>query len=154
MNFKDLKTMTSTSKAKTEELTIDEITFEWIEQGHPLETLNRAVRILQDDGDHFKELKQALLSKIAQMKGQQGANFGTPQRGSHEKEKEKAAKEISDWVMVDSPSKEQEQRKQDSEHEKNKGNDALRAGDLNEAIEHYRKAVQIDNSKNRIFCCK
>lgn len=153
MDFKDLKSMVKTASPEQAELRLEDITFEWVEKGQSLKALKKATQLLEDDGDHYRELKKAILAKMGEAGNQPAQDFKTPQRESREHDKEKAVKEISDWVMVDSPSKEQEKRRQESEMEKNKGNDALRAGDLDEAIEHYRRAVAIDKSICYRFCC-
>ena len=127
-------------KEPQEEITLENITFAWIEKTTCIKSLKKALKVLAKDGDDFKELKPELYKKIEKLQGNSSKDFSTPKKTE---ERENAVKDISDWVMIDSPSKEKENQKQLSEMEKNKGNDALRSGDLDEAIEHYKKAVEI-----------
>lgn len=53
--------------------------------------------------------------------------------------------DLTDWVGQDQD-KENSERKRKSEDLKNKGNDALRSSDFDEAIHFYKSAVSIDPS--------
>ena len=141
MNLDFMKQAMNTKEPQEEQVTLENITFPWIEKTSSIKALKQALKVLAKDGDHFKDLKSELYKRIEKLQGNSSQNQSTPKRT--EEEREKAVKDLSDWVMIDSPSKEKENQKQLSEMEKNKGNDALRSGDLDEAIEHYLKAVEI-----------
>ena len=132
-------------------LKLEEISYEWVDKTESIPLLKKGIKLIEDDGNYFNELKRHIEKKIKLLQSpdsklDQKNDFETPSKESEEKEK--AVKELSDWVMVDSPTKEnQEEQKSKSEEEKNKGNDSLRAGDIHEAITHYTKAVNFFKGK-------
>ena len=145
MNFENLTSTMNQKIPQNQEITLDTITFEWVEGSSSVKDLKKALRVLEKDGNHFKDLKLEIVRKINKLEAKNKNPLKTPERLTEEREK--AVKELSDWVMVDSPTKEEEKKKQQSEEEKNKGNDALRSGDIEEAILHYSRAVQIDKGR-------
>lgn len=50
-----------------EDITIDKIEFDWIAQCNKVSYLKKAVRVIEEDGDYYKELKEACLKRMEEI---------------------------------------------------------------------------------------
>jgi tetratricopeptide (TPR) repeat protein len=131
-----------TSNTSTSNLNLNDISYEWADKTNNPLLLQQALELLKNDGSHYKELQSHIKNKITLLNAK-----NSPQQDNNNFDKanakKKAFQEISDWVVEDSDNKDNSDKKLLSESEKNKGNDALRSNDIEEAILHYTKAVEL-----------
>ncbi len=50
-----------------EDIKIDTIDFDWIKQTTKISHLKRAIRVIEIDGDYYKELKDACYTRIGEI---------------------------------------------------------------------------------------
>ena len=128
----------------TTELKLEDISYQWVRDTSSVAHLKQAVKIIEEDGNYFKELKNQILTKIREIEGKPEISMKAAMEGS-EKEKEKAVKELMEWEVLENATEESQKK---SDDQKNRGNDALRSGDLQEAIECYTKAIEFNQGES------
>ena len=134
----------------TTELKLEDVSYQWVRDTSSVPLLKRAVKLIEEDGNYFKELKSQLLTKIREIEGKPEISMKAAMEGS-EQEKEKAVKELMEWEVLENASEEAQKK---SEDQKNRGNDALRSGDLQEAIECYTKAIEFNQGESSLIKLK
>lgn len=144
MNLHELPTnlTSATQNATTLNLNLNDISYEWVDKTKNPLLLKQALELLKNDGNHFKDLQYYIQNTINSLNPKNSSELFNENLNKTDAKK-KAIQEISDWVVVDSDNKNNSNNKLLSENEKNKGNDALRANDIDEAIGHYTKAVEL-----------
>lgn len=107
------------------EVKLDDLSYEWVQKTEDVKVLQRAVKLIEEDGDYYFDLKKSILRKIDQKRGfSQNSTF----------EKKKEIEEINEWVQSKEVS---DENKRKSEDLKVKGNEALKSGDWEEALNYY-----------------
>ena len=118
------------------ELTLGDITYEWVEECADVRELKQAVRLILDDGDFFSQLREVIEDKISRLEGK---TKPTLQETNEEFRKEQES--LSSWIKKGEKPSANDERK--AEAEKTKGNEAMAAGDAAEAIGHYTSAIKL-----------
>lgn len=118
------------------ELTLGDITYEWVEECSDVGELKQAVRLILDDGDFFSQLREVIEDKICRLEGK---TKPTMQEANEEFRKEQES--LSSWIKKGEKPSANDERK--AEAEKTKGNEAMAAGDAAEAIGHYTSAIKL-----------
>ena len=126
---------------KYNEFTLEDVTYEWLETCSDSKLLQKAIRLIEEDGDYFIDLKNAISTKLKDIIGPK-ATFDKNAVVDSETKKE-VIKDLGEWQnQVEHKQKDQNLR--EAENLKIKGNDALRSGDFKEAILHYNSALKIN----------
>lgn len=90
------------------DITIDKIDFEWVEQAKKISHLKKALRLLEEDGDYFPDLKKAVEKRIIEIDPTQAPrNFNNI---VDMETKQELQKDVYNWE--DSQHKRDEQREQ------------------------------------------
>ncbi|EGR34072.1 tpr domain conserved [Ichthyophthirius multifiliis] len=135
------------------DLTLDQIDYEWIENQKKASFLKKAIRLIEEDGDYYKDLKEACIQKLIKIDPSKAPKKFN--NNVNEEVKQQIQKDIYKWedevtknektkILEPEQPLTEEQKKRRAENEKNKGNEALKSKDFKEAIEYYTKSLQYD----------
>ncbi|KAL4473939.1 hypothetical protein ABPG72_000301 [Tetrahymena utriculariae] len=154
------------------DLTLEKIDYDWIEKQNKPNFLKKAIKLIEEDGNYFVDLKEACTQKLRKLDPSKAPKVFNNNVSDKEKQtlesdiykweeelqkkeqqKEKAAKifEIEQQIQQ-SETLTEEQKKIKAENEKNKGNEALKSKDYKEAIEYYTKSIEYDPKLAASYC--
>ncbi|KRX03752.1 hypothetical protein PPERSA_04260 [Pseudocohnilembus persalinus] len=164
------------------DLTIEKIDFEWVQKTTKMSHLKKGVKLIEQDGDYFPELKKAILDKIKQIDPKQdprrfNAKIDPVEHDQINKEqsqwveeqriKEQKLQQLSNQaknsdIFAENKNLNPDEIKQQllqqeinikkAENEKNKGNEAIRSKDYNEALQYYTKSIEYNPSLAASYC--
>ena len=95
--------------------------------------------MIEEDGDYYFDLKKCIQQKIDKKRG-----FG----GNSDFEKKKEIECLNEWVERKEVS---DENKRKSEDLKIKGNEALKSGDWEEALNYYKKSLEINPANFLVY---
>lgn len=140
------------------DLKLDDITYEWMETCTDLRLLKKAIKLIEEDGNYFIDLKNALKKRISELFPQE-KDFSQNSNKISEDEKFKELEDLYEWKLKLESAKKLSNGSTSglnlddlkrAENEKNKGNEAMNSSDFKEAILFYNNAIKI-NPNNALF---
>jgi len=164
---------------RQEEITLESIDFEWVDKQTSVKQLKRALKILKDDGGYFQDLMNKIQDKMEEIdpkeKSKRLAKNIDPETRklvkdameewedeikAKEKQKEERinSSSLADNIFENLAVKQdydalsEEDKKKKAESERIKGNEALKSGDLKEAIQYYGKSLYLDPKMETSYC--
>jgi len=155
--------------ANTPQLNLEDISYEWLQECSDPAQLRRGIKLIEEDGNYFVDLKKEIEKKLMQVQGHSGKPGATKDQMNSE-EKQSQIEELMKWkesverqdgnsankTNASKPNLTLKQSnipdidKKKAENEKNKGNEAMASGDFKEAISYYSAAIKFD-STNPIY---
>ena len=132
------------------ELTLDDITYTWLEKCEDKFKIKKAIKLIEEDGDYFLDLKKTLQKKLSKI-DENFINPSAPKKELTFSEKQKEINKIENWQKNLSKNPKNLQTQRSAELEKTKGNEALKSGDYKEALAYYNKAISLDPKKAIYF---
>ena len=140
-----------------DQLTLNMVSYEWLDKTNNPKMLKRALKLLKDDGNFFPDLSRAIDEKLQTIDLK------------YKKLKAKAKEEIlqfeneyktKDNLIKETIEKKDEsnydiirlERKKEAQNEKIKGNELMKTKEYDEAIRHYTKAINYDEYEPTIYC--
>ncbi|KAM3143964.1 hypothetical protein pb186bvf_004015 [Paramecium bursaria] len=136
-----------------EEVTLEKIDFEWVKEQTKPGQLKKALKLIEQDGNYFVDLKRACEARLIEIDpkyktGNLQIQLLVDPLQVDPEERQQASKEFE--TFLDAPALEKNQRL--AESEKQKGNEALRSNDLKEALNYYTKSIEFDKTMAASYC--
>lgn len=134
------------------ELRLEDVSYEWLDTCQDERMLKTAIRLIEEDGDYFLDLKKAVQKKLLEVNPQLKQRSEMANKISEE-EMLQELNDLNNWkIQIEAETSRKEESKTKisandrkmAENEKNKGNEALTANDFKEAIGFYNNAIKID----------
>ena len=150
-----------------DDLTINMISYEWLDKTNNPKLLKRALKILKDDGNFFPDLSKAIDEKLQSidLKYKKLKQTETISAEDIAKAKEEILQFENEYKTKDNLIKEtiekkdesnydiiRLERKKEAQNEKIKGNELMKTKEYDEAIRHYTKAINFDEYEPTIYC--
>lgn len=123
------------------DITLEDVTYEWLDTCNDPKQLHKAVKLIEEDGDYFTDLKKIILDKLKGLTNIQGGN-ADGKAPVNSQDKQELLQDLNKW-QKDLESQRSDKNTKEAESLKIKGNDALRSGDFKEAITHYNSALNL-----------
>jgi tetratricopeptide (TPR) repeat protein len=142
-----------------ENLTINSISYEWLEKTNDPKLLKKAIRLLKEDGGYFPDLEAAIDKKLQTLdlkykKYKETENITLEDINKAKEEMLKFEEEFNKKDKILSENKDEKnqknyeilkiERKQEANNEKIKGNELMKTKEYDEAIKHYTKSIRLD----------
>ena len=142
-----------------ENLTLNSISYEWLEKTNNPKLLKRAIRLLKEDGGYFPDLENAIDQKLQTLdlkykKYKETENITQADIDKAKEEMLKFEEEFNKKDKILSENKDEKnqknyeilkiERKQEANNEKIKGNELMKTKEYDEAIKHYTKSIRLD----------
>ena len=142
-----------------ENLTLNSISYEWLEKTNNPKLLKKAIRLLKEDGGYFPDLENAIDQKLQTLdlkykKYMETENITQADIDKAKEEMLKFEEEFNKKDKILSENKEEKnqknyeilkiERKQEANNEKIKGNELMKTKEYDEAIKHYTKSIRLD----------
>jgi tetratricopeptide (TPR) repeat protein len=142
-----------------ENLTLNSISYEWLEKTNNLKLLKKAIRLLKEDGGYFPDLENAIDQKLQTLdlkykKYKETENITQADIDKAKEEMLKFEEEFNKKDKILSENKDEKnqknyeilkiERKQEANNEKIKGNELMKTKEYDEAIKHYTKSIRLD----------
>ena len=142
-----------------ENLTLNSISYEWLEKTNNPKLLKKAIRLLKEDGGYFPDLENAIDQKLQTLdlkykKYKETENITQADIDKAKEEMLKFEEEFNKKDKILSENKEEKnqknyeilkiERKQEANNEKIKGNELMKTKEYDEAIKHYTKSIRLD----------
>ena len=149
-----------------ENLTINSISYEWLEKTNDPKLLKKAIRLLKEDGGYFPDLEAAIDKKLQTLdlkykKYKETENITLEDINKAKEEMLKFEEEFNKKDKILSENKDEKnqknyeilkiERKQEANNEKIKGNELMKTKEYDEAIKHYTKAIRLDEFEPTIY---
>ena len=143
-----------------ENLTINSISYEWLEKTNDPKLLKKAIRLLKEDGGYFPDLEAAIDKKLQTLdlkykKYKETENITLEDINKAKEEMLKFEEEFNKKDKILSENKDEKnqknyeilkiERKQEANNEKIKGNELMKTKEYDEAIKHYTKSIRLDD---------
>ena len=150
-----------------DDLTINMISYEWLDKTNNPKLLKRALKLLKDDGNFFPDLSKAIDEKLQSidLKYKKLKQTETISAEDIAKAKEEILQFENEFKTKDNLIKEtiekkdesnydiiRLERKKEAQNEKIKGNELMKTKEYDEAIRHYTKAINYDEYEPTIYC--
>ena len=150
-----------------DELSINMISYEWLNKTNNPKLLKKALKILKDDGNYFPDLSKAIDEKLQSidLKYKKLKETETISAEDIAKAKEEILQfenefKTKDALIKETIEKKDEsnydiirlERKKEAQNEKIKGNELMKTKEYDEAIRHYTKAINYDEYEPTIYC--
>ena len=150
-----------------DELTINMISYEWLNKTNNPKLLKKALKLLKDDGNFFPDLSKAIDEKLQSidLKYKKLKQTETISAEDIAKAKEEILQFENEFRTKDNLIKEtiekkdesnydiiRLERKKEAQNEKIKGNELMKTKEYDEAIRHYTKAINFDEYEPTIYC--
>ena len=150
-----------------DELSINMISYEWLNKTNNPKLLKKALKILKDDGNYFPDLSKAIDEKLQSidLKYKKLKQTETISAEDIAKAKEEILQfenefKTKDALIKETIEKKDEsnydiirlERKKEAQNEKIKGNELMKTKEYDEAIRHYTKAINYDEYEPTIYC--
>jgi tetratricopeptide (TPR) repeat protein len=150
-----------------DELSINMISYEWLNKTNNPKLLKKALKILKDDGNYFPDLSKAIDEKLQSIdfKYKKLKQTETISAEDIAKAKEEILQfenefKTKDALIKETIEKKDEsnydiirlERKKEAQNEKIKGNELMKTKEYDEAIRHYTKAINFDEYEPTIYC--
>ena len=150
-----------------DELSINMISYEWLNKTNNPKLLKKALKILKDDGNYFPDLSKAIDEKLQSidLKYKKLKQTETISAEDIAKAKEEILQfenefKTKDALIKETIEKKDEsnydiirlERKKEAQNEKIKGNELMKTKEYDEAIRHYTKAINFDEYEPTIYC--
>ena len=141
-------------------LTINSISYEWLEKTNNPKLLKKAIRLLKEDGGYFPDLEKAIDQKLQTLdlkykKYKETENITQEDINKAKEEMLKFEEEFNKKDKILSENKDEKnqknyeilkiERKQEANNEKIKGNELMKTKEYDEAIKHYTKSIRLDD---------
>ena len=141
-------------------LTINSISYEWLEKTNNPKLLKKAIRLLKEDGGYFPDLENAIDKKLQTLdlkykKYKETENITQDDINKAKEEMLKFEEEFNKKDKILSENKDEKnqknyeilkiERKQEANNEKIKGNELMKTKEYDEAIRHYTKSIRLDD---------
>ena len=141
-------------------LTINSISYEWLEKTNNPKLLKKAIRLLKEDGGYFPDLENAIDKKLQTLdlkykKYKETENITQDDIDKAKEEMLKFEEEFNKKDKILSENKDEKnqknyeilkiERKQEANNEKIKGNELMKTKEYEEAIKHYTKSIRLDD---------
>ena len=141
-------------------LTINSISYEWLEKTNNPKLLKKAIRLLKEDGGYFPDLENAIDQKLRTLdlkykKYKETENITQEDINKAKEEMLKFEEEFNKKDKILSENKDEKnqknyeilkiERKQEANNEKIKGNELMKTKEYDEAIKHYTKSIRLDD---------
>ena len=141
-------------------LTINSISYEWLEKTNNPKLLKKAIRLLKEDGGYFPDLENAIDKKLQTLdlkykKYKETENITQDDIDKAKEEMLKFEEEFNKKDKILSENKDEKnqknyeilkiERKQEANNEKIKGNELMKTKEYDEAIKHYTKSIRLDD---------
>ena len=141
-------------------LTINSISYEWLEKTNNPKLLKKAIRLLKEDGGYFPDLENAIDQKLQTLdlkykKYKETENITQEDINKAKEEMLKFEEEFNKKDKILSENKDEKnqknyeilkiERKQEANNEKIKGNELMKTKEYDEAIKHYTKSIRLDD---------
>jgi len=142
-----------------ENLTLNSISYEWLEKTNNPKLLKKAIRLLKEDGGYFPDLEKAIDQKLQTLdlkykKYKETENITQADIDKAKEEMLKFEEEFNKKDKILSENKDEKnqknyeilkiERKQEANNEKIKGNELMKTKEYDEAIKHYTKSIRLD----------
>ena len=142
-----------------ENLTLNSISYEWLEKTNNPKLLKKAIKLLKDDGGYFPDLENAIDKKLQTLdlkykKYKETENITQEDIEKAKQEMLKFEEEFNKKDKILSENKDEKnqknyeilkiERKQEANNEKIKGNELMKTKEYDEAIKHYTKSIRLD----------
>ena len=142
-----------------ENLTLNSISYEWLEKTNNPKLLKKAIRLLKEDGGYFPDLENAIDQKLQTLdlkykKYKETENITQADIDKAKEEMLKFEEEFNKKDKILSENKDEKnqknyeilkiERKQEANNEKIKGNELMKTKEYDEAIKHYTKSIRLD----------
>ena len=142
-----------------ENLTLNSISYEWLEKTNNPKFLKKALRLLKEDGGYFPDLEKAIDKKLQTLdlkykKYKETENITQEDIDKAKQEMLKFEEEFNKKDKILSENKDEKnqknyeilkiERKQEANNEKIKGNELMKTKEYDEAIKHYTKSIRLD----------
>ena len=149
-----------------ENLTLNSISYEWLEKTNDPKFLKKALKLLKEDGSYFPDLEKAIDDKLQTLDLKYKKYKETENITQEDilKAKEEMAKfeeefNLKDKILSENKDEKNQtnyeilkiQRKQEANNEKIKGNELMKTKEYDEAIKHYTKAINLDDYEPTIY---
>ena len=149
-----------------ENLTINSISYEWLEKTNDPKLLKKAIRLLKEDGGYFPDLEAAIDKKLQTLdlkykKYKETENITLEDINKAKEEMLKFEEEFNKKDKILSENKDEKnqknyeilkiERKQEANNEKIKGSELMKTKEYDEAIKHYTKAIRLDEFEPTIY---
>jgi tetratricopeptide (TPR) repeat protein len=143
-----------------ENLTLNSISYEWLEKTNNPKLLKKAIRLLKEDGGYFPDLENAIDQKLQTLdlkykKYKETENITQEDINKAKEEMLKFEEEFNKKDKILSENKDEKnqknyeilkiERKQEANNEKIKGNELMKTKEYDEAIKHYTKSIRLDD---------
>ena len=143
-----------------ENLTINSISYEWLEKTNNPKLLKKALRLLKEDGGYLPDLENAIDKKLQTLdlkykKYKETENITLEDINKAKEEMLKFEEEYNKKDKILSENKDEKnqknyeilkiERKQEANNEKIKGNELMKTKEYDEAIKHYTKSIRLDD---------
>ena len=141
-------------------LTINSISYEWLEKTNNPKLLKKAIRLLKEDGGYFPDLENAIDQKLQTLdlkykKYKETENITQEDINKAKEEMLKFEEEFNKKDKILSENRDEKnqknyeilkiERKQEANNEKIKGNELMKTKEYDEAIKHYTKSIRLDD---------
>ena len=141
-------------------LTINSISYEWLEKTNNPKLLKKAIRLLKEDGGYFPDLENAIDQKLQTLdlkykKYKETENITQEDINKAKEEMLKFEEEFNKKDKILSENKDEKnqknyeilkiERKQEANNEKIKGSELMKTKEYDEAIKHYTKSIRLDD---------
>ena len=144
-----------------DQLTLNMVSYEWLDKTNNPKMLKRALKLLKDDGNFFPDLSKAIDEKLQSidLKYKKLKQTETISAEDIAKAKEEILQFENEYKTKDNLIKEtiekkdeSNYRKKEAQNEKIKGNELMKTKEYDEAIRHYTKAINYDEYEPTIYC--
>ena len=150
-----------------DQLTLNMVSYEWLDKTNNPKMLKRALKLLKDDGNFFPDLSRAIDEKLQtiDLKYKKLKETESVSKEDIEKAKEEILQFENEYKTKDNLIKEtiekkdesnydiiRLERKKEAQNEKIKGNELMKTKEYDEAIRHYTKAINYDEYEPTIYC--
>ena len=145
--------------SELDNLTLNSISYEWLEKTKDPKLLKKAIRLLKEDGGYFPDLEKAIDQKLQTLdlkykKYKETENITQEDIDKAKQEMLKFEEEFNkkDKILLENKEENNQknyeilkiERKQEANNEKIKGNELMKTKEYDEAIKHYTKSIRLD----------